>query len=155
MHALVTTNNPLRLVSTKLLSYVSPKAFVGWQSPMQLREIPEPTLPAEDWLVAIDSNRYSVPFMLIGKTVQVVRQGGSWVIRHRGAVVAEHAVLAGRGQLSVLPQHGPGAAVRNARQRYATPRKVSAALDLSREVEVRDLAVYEQLFGSQPAEVTA
>jgi hypothetical protein len=28
-------------------------------------------------LVAIDGNRYLVPFGLIGKTVQVVRQGGS------------------------------------------------------------------------------
>ena len=32
---------------------------------------------AEDWLVSIDGNRYSVPFVLIGKTVQVVREGGS------------------------------------------------------------------------------
>jgi hypothetical protein len=40
---------------------------------------------ADDWLVAVDSNRYSVPFALIGKTVQVVREGGAWVIRHRGA----------------------------------------------------------------------
>ena len=68
---------------------------------------------ADDWLVSIDGNRYSVPFVLIGKTVQVVREGGSWVIRHRGAVVAEHAVLAGRAQLSVRPEHGPGAAARN------------------------------------------
>lgn len=52
MQALVTTNNPLRLVSTKLLSFFSPRAFVGWQSPMQLRAIADPTLPAEDWLVA-------------------------------------------------------------------------------------------------------
>lgn len=28
---------------------------------------------AEDWLVSIDANRYSVPFALIGKAVQVVR----------------------------------------------------------------------------------
>jgi threonine dehydrogenase-like Zn-dependent dehydrogenase len=52
MQALITTNNPLRLVTTKLLSYFSPKAFVGWQSPMQLRDIAEPALPAPDWLVA-------------------------------------------------------------------------------------------------------
>lgn len=52
MQALVTTNNPLRLVSTKLMSLFSPRAFVGWQSPMQLRDIPEPSLPAQDWLVA-------------------------------------------------------------------------------------------------------
>ena len=102
---------------------------------------------ADDWLVAIDGNRYSVPFALIGKTVQVVRQGGTWAIRHRGAVVAEHAVLAGRGQLSVKPEHGPGAVARNARQRYSEPGAAPAAVDLSREVEVRDLAVYER-FGA-------
>jgi transposase len=109
---------------------------------------------AEDWLVSIDGNRYSVPFMLIGKAVQVVREGGSWVIRHRGAVVAEHAVLAGRAQLSVRPEHGPGAAARNARQRYAAPR-VSAPADALRDVEVRDLAVYERLFGAELVEATA
>jgi hypothetical protein len=82
--------------------------------------------------------------MLIGKTVQVVRQGGSWVIRHRSAVVAEHPVLAGRAQLSVQPEHGPGAAARNARQRFATPGS-SIAADSAPEVEVRDLAVYEEI----------
>ncbi len=109
---------------------------------------------ADDWLVSIDGNRYSVPFMLIGKTVQVVRQGGSWVIRHRGAVVAEHAVLAGRGQLSVRPEHGPGAAARNARQRYAAPRLAVAAERL-REVEVRDLALYERLFDAELVKAAA
>lgn len=108
---------------------------------------------ADDWLVAIDGNRYSVPFMLIGKTVQVVREGGSWVVRYRGAVVAEHPVLAGRAQLSVQPAHGPGAAARNARQRYSAPRS-SAPADL-REVEVRDLAVYERLFGTEVVEAAA
>ncbi|MBZ8141544.1 transposase [Rubrivivax gelatinosus] len=110
---------------------------------------------AEDWLVAIDGNRYSVPFALIGKTVQVVRQGGSWVIRHLGAVVAEHAVLAGRGQLGVKPEHGPGAAARNARQRYSAPRSPGAAAttDLSREVQVRELSVYEQLVAEPVLEV--
>ncbi|WP_318770919.1 Mu transposase domain-containing protein [Tepidimonas sp.] len=109
---------------------------------------------AADWLVSIDGNRYSVPFALIGKMVQVVRQGGSWVIRHRGAVVAEHPVLAGRGQLSVRPEHGPGAAARNARRRYAAPRP-SAPAEPPREVEVRDLAIYERLFGTELAEVAA
>ena len=107
---------------------------------------------ADDWLVSIDGNRYSVPFVLIGKTVQVVREGGAWVVRHRGAVVAEHPVLAGRAQLSVRPEHGPGAAARNARQRYSAPR-VSAPTDPSREVQVRDLAVYEGLIGAELMEV--
>ena len=52
MLALQTTDNPFRLVATKLLAYLSPRAFVGPQSPMQLRQLPEPALPADDWLVA-------------------------------------------------------------------------------------------------------
>ena len=106
---------------------------------------------ADDWLVSIDGNRYSVPFGLIGRTVEVVRAGGLWLIRHRGRLVAEHPVLSGRAQLSVRPEHGPGAALRNSRKRYA-----GAARDVGghpshraveREVEIRDLAIYDTLLG--------
>jgi transposase len=105
---------------------------------------------ADDWLISIEGNRYSVPFGLIGQTVQVVREGGNWVVRHRGQVVAEHAVLAGRAQLAIRPEHGPGAAARNARSRYANAglpatRRQLPTCDLSLQVEVRDLGVYEQL----------
>lgn len=104
---------------------------------------------ADDWLVSIEGNRYSVPFALIGKAVQVVREGGHWVMRHRGAVVAQHAVLAGRAQMSVSPEHGPGAAMRNARKRYADPAELPAlhepVLEAGREVQVRELAIYDQL----------
>ena len=99
---------------------------------------------AQDWLVSIDSNRYSVPCRLIGQTVQVVREADRWVIRHRGQIVAEHPVLAGRAQLSVQPGHGPGAASRNARQRYGSPQNATMQAS-GHEVEVRDLAIYEQL----------
>jgi Mu transposase, C-terminal domain len=97
---------------------------------------------AEDWLVSIDSNRYSGPCRLIGKTVQVVRHGAHWQIFHQGQLVAEHAIIAGRYQLSVLPEHGPGALARNAMTRFAS------AVALPRrphdpEVEVRDLAEYD------------
>ena len=102
---------------------------------------------AEDWLVAIDANRYSVPWRLIGKTVEVVRVGALWQITHQGQVVAEHEVLAGRHQLRVKPEHGPGAVARNARTRFAdTPAMApSPAVPALLGVEVRDLAVYEQL----------
>lgn len=101
---------------------------------------------AEDWLVSIDANRYSVPFRLIGQTVQVIREGGQWVIRHRGQVVAEHPMLAGRAQLSVQPEHGPGALARNGRQRFADVGTRAPSLGSTlQDVQVRDLAVYDQL----------
>lgn len=40
-----------RLAVTKLLSMLTPRSFVGPLAPIQLREIPEPSLPAPDWLV--------------------------------------------------------------------------------------------------------
>ncbi len=109
----------------------------------QLRE----RVVADDWLVSIDTNRYSVPWRLIGQTVTVVRVGGHWQISHRGQVVAEHPVLAGRYQLSVKPEHGPGAAARNARKRYSAPAAANEPNAAARlhTVEVRDLAVYEQM----------
>ena len=51
MLALLTTNSPWRLVTTKLLSYLTPRAYVGRQAPTQLRELPAPGLPADDWLI--------------------------------------------------------------------------------------------------------
>ncbi len=102
---------------------------------------------AEDWLVAIDANRYSVPWRLIGKTVEVVRVGAVWQITHQGQIVAEHEVLAGRHQLRVKPEHGPGAVARNARTRFADTPAIapSPAVPALLGVEIRDLAVYEQL----------
>lgn len=101
---------------------------------------------AEDWLVSIDTNRYSVPCTLIGKSVQVLRVGGHWQISHQGSLVAVHPVLAGRHELSIDPAHGPGAIARNTRKRFATPAP-GAPRASAPEVELRDLTVYEQLFG--------
>jgi transposase len=116
--------------------------------PSFLQAMRRERIVAEDWLVSIDSNRYSVPWRLIGKTVQVVRVGDRWHIVHRGELVAEHPVLAGRHQLRVCPEHAPGAAVRNARKRFSdappTPTTNPRAHQLH-GVEVRDLAVYNEL----------
>ena len=96
--------------------------------------------------MSIDTNRYSVPWRLIGATVEVFRVGGHWQIRHRGAVVAEHAVREGRHGLSVKPEHGPGVVARNARTRYAEATKlVSSVGERFNPVEQRDLAIYEQI----------
>jgi threonine dehydrogenase-like Zn-dependent dehydrogenase len=51
VRALVFENSLPRLAATKLLSLLSPRAFVGPLAPIQLREVPEPVPPAPDWLV--------------------------------------------------------------------------------------------------------
>ena len=114
-----------------------------------LAAMPRARVVADDWLVSIDTNRYSVPWRLIGATVEVFQVGGHWQIRHRGAVVAEHAVLPGRHELSVKAEHGPGAVARNTRLRYAGNTKLAGLEPAAGErlalVEQRDLAIYEQI----------
>jgi Mu transposase-like protein len=103
-----------------------------------------PRIVADDYLVSFETNRYSVPFTLIGQTVEVHRRDGQLDVFHRGQHVVTHAVLPGQHQLRILPEHGPGAIARTTRQRPST---LAAAGPPARypEVEVRDLAIYEAL----------
>jgi transposase len=102
---------------------------------------------AGDWLVAFRTNRYSVPCRLIGATVEVQAREGQVQIFHRGEPVARHALLAGAHQLSIHPEHSPGAAARNARTRYPGASQLNGATALHAEVEIRDLALYDRLAG--------
>lgn len=101
-----------------------------------------PRIVGNDYLVSLDTNRYSVPFTLIGHTVEVERRDGQVRVHHRGKLVVAHAELPGRHGLVVLPEHGPGPAARTARQRRATP-AASTATVTALDVEQRDLATYE------------
>jgi transposase len=98
---------------------------------------------ATDFLVSLDTNRYSVPFRLIGRTVEVQRREGRIVIRSQGQVVAEHPELPGHHGLSILPEHGPGAVARTARPPHLHAVERVARPWSMPPVEVRDLAVYE------------
>ena len=101
---------------------------------------------AEDYLVSYQSNRYSVPFGLIGKEVQVTPVGGMLRVEYGGAIVAEHPLLAGRHQMRILPEHGPGAVARNSRQRFSSPGdEPSNRWWGPAEVQVRDPRVYEEV----------
>ncbi len=51
MRALVVEAGFAKLAATKLLSYLTPRAFVGPLAPIRLREIADPELPAPDWVV--------------------------------------------------------------------------------------------------------
>ena len=99
-------------------------------------EAPLTRVVATDDLVTVDTNRYSVPFTLIGQPVEVLRRDGCLQMRHRGQVVATHPVLGGRHQLRILPEHGPGPIARNARVRYSTGGCSTGATPL--DVEIRD-----------------
>jgi hypothetical protein len=101
---------------------------------------------ASDYLVSFETNRYSVPFPLIGQTVELQREGETLRVFHRDRFVASHSLLRGKHQLRILPEHGPGAFSRVQRRRRSSPvGERSAGGGRVPDVEVRDLAVYERL----------
>jgi threonine dehydrogenase-like Zn-dependent dehydrogenase len=51
VQALVYEKSFPRIAATRVLAALSRRAFVGPLAPMRLREVPEPALPADDWLV--------------------------------------------------------------------------------------------------------
>ena len=106
---------------------------------------------AEDYLVSLATNRYSVPCRFIGQRVEVQQRGDTVHIFHRDQEIATHPVLSGPHQFRILPEHGPGAIARTTRQRRSTIRRVGSVTPMVPEVEVRDLACYEQLCGGTAA----
>jgi transposase len=61
-----------------------------------------------DCAVEIDTNAYSVPWRLIGESVQVSVSAGRVRIHHAGQLVAEHPEAAGRRGRIVEPSHLAG-----------------------------------------------
>jgi transposase len=106
---------------------------------------------AGDYLVSFQTNHYSVPFYLIGQTVEVQTCQDQLQIYHRGQLVAQHPVLQGQHQLRILPEHGPGVLARNARQRYALAGHAVAPEQYEGDVQIRDLSLYEQLLAAPAA----
>jgi hypothetical protein len=51
-----------------------------------------------DCAIDLDTNSYSVPWRLVGETVQVVVFAGRVIVRHAGEVVADHPLCKGRRQ---------------------------------------------------------
>jgi len=88
--------------------------------PSFLTDVRLSRLVASDYLVTLDTNRYSVPYHLIGQAVEVERRGDLVCIYHRGELAAEHGRLTGRYQLSIIrnmaqerrhARHGAGSPV--------------------------------------------
>ncbi|RWA95055.1 MAG: IS21 family transposase [Mesorhizobium sp.] len=94
-----------------------------------------------DCAIDLDTNSYSVPWRLIGESVQVVVLGGRVIVRHAGEVVADHALCRGRRQRIVERAHLAGV-VGAAGPVRSTPAEIVAPSAL-----LRPLAEYEALVG--------
>jgi hypothetical protein len=113
----------------------------------QLRELVRRV--QSDCTIELDTNAYSVPWRLIGETVQVVVSGAHVSIRHRGHEIANHAESTGRHQRVILDAHlsgigrpGPDAAA----ARATGPRAGGGAAEAAPAL-LRPLSEYERAIG--------
>jgi hypothetical protein len=105
-----------------------------------LEEI-EPRRVSLDCSVSWYSNRYSVPWNLVGHTVLVrENEKGGLAIEHKGQVVATHRVVSGRYHTVIDRRHYRGLPTGSTRSRQNV-----YACQLAPEVEVRPLEVYERV----------
>jgi len=105
----------------------------------QVRELVRRVQP--DCAVEVDRNSYSVPWRLIGESVEVVVAQGRVRIRHRGQEVAVHAETTGRRQRVLDPAHFHGVA--GAARPATEPVPATAA----EPALLRPLAEYEHAIG--------
>jgi transposase len=97
-----------------------------------------------DAMVELDTNAYSVPWRLIGETVQVVVAGGRVSIRQHGSEVASHGETIGRRQRVVTAAHLAGIS----RLQFAVSEPATEPLLGVAEPELlRPLSEYEQAAG--------
>jgi len=94
-----------------------------------------------DCAIDLDTNSYSVPWRLIGESVQVVVLAGRVIIRHAGQVVADHPQCAARRRRIVDRAHFVGVAGAEGLVR------ADATIESPPPALLRPLAEYEAVVG--------
>lgn len=112
---------------------------LGGRAPFgQLRDLVRKVRP--DCAIDLDTNSYSVPWRLVGETVQVVVLAGRVIVRHAGEVVADHPQSEGRRQRVIDRVHLTGLVGAEAGKAVSTSPITPPAL-------LRPLAEYEAIVG--------
>lgn len=100
-----------------------------------------------DALVVYKTNRYSVPWPLVGKEARIEEAGERLRIHVEGRLAADHPLLGGRFQQNVIAGHYEGILAPRLKPKDAPLVRVSLWQTVDDEVEIRDLASYEALAG--------
>ncbi|MBT2245621.1 hypothetical protein JQK15_19050 [Sphingobium sp. BHU LFT2] len=112
---------------------------LGGRAPFgQLRDLIRKVRP--DCAIDLDTNSYSVPWRLVGETVQVVVLAGRVIVRHAGEVIADHPMCEGRRQRVMDRAHLAGLVGTGLVRAAASPTIPPPAL-------LRPLSEYEEVVG--------
>jgi hypothetical protein len=121
------------------------EALAAWTAvaPFRIERSPQRWV-SRDCLVNFETNRYSVPWRLVGQAVEVAVIGHELHVSLSGTRIARHALCTGRYQVIRDPEHFAGL-LRVSPEKSTTPAPTLRVGHLALpEVEVRDLDVYER-----------
>lgn len=113
--------------------------------PYRLETIATRKVPL-DFRVSYQTNRYSVPWRYVGRTVEIWRQGEGIRIVCDGLTIARHPRLTGRHQQSVDPAHEEGLFRIHDKAAATTPPRHDPRWQ-EPDVAVRDLSIYDAVAG--------
>jgi transposase len=107
-----------------------------------------PRVVPSDCMVVLQTNRYSVPWRLVGERVELAVVSHELRVFHCGEVVATHRLSTGRHQIVCKAEHFRGLFRQPDSQVHPGPQTAPSGLMWRAgtvDVEVRDLGVYEAL----------
>lgn len=98
---------------------------------------------SQDSMVSFGNNRYSVPWVHVGLSVDLKITEGQLFINSSGAVIATHDLLSGKHQQSVVQSHYVGLLAPKSKNPIANRPQHDPYWEEEGDVEVRDLSIYE------------
>jgi transposase len=124
-----------RFIAENLISlkYVPPYQYI----PAIERKV------SQDSLVSYGNNRYSVPWIYVGRCVDLKITAGQLLISSSEVVIATHDLLSGKHQQSILQAHYAGLSAPKSRNQIATRPQHDPYWEGEGVVAVRDLSIYE------------
>jgi transposase len=99
---------------------------------------------SQDSMISFSNNRYSIPWIYVGKSVDLKIMAGQLMITFNELVIATHDLLAGKHQQSVSQAHYAGLSAPKHRNQISRRPQQDPYWQEENGVAVRDLSVYEE-----------
>lgn len=101
-------------------------------------------------MVSFEANFYSVPWIYVGRCVDLRIAQGQLLISSEGKVIATHLLLQGKHQQSISKEHYTGFLHFKRKKQEEKPPQYDPYWKKEDEVMIRDLAIYEKAAFMEP-----
>jgi transposase len=105
---------------------------------------------SQDSMISFEANLYSVPWIYVGRCVDLRITQGQLLISTEGKTIATHLLLQGKHQQSISKEHYTGLFHSKRKKHEEKPPQYDPYWKKEDEVMIRDLAIYEKAAFMEP-----